>query len=69
MYERWSAAADQVGRTLLLVGYRTEDVSGREVESRVQGLGPVREGMLARDGRLIRRYYYRIAYAYLEAPH
>ena len=69
MYERWSPAASQVGRTLLLVGYKPEDVSGREVESRVQGLGPVREGMLARDGQAIRRYYYRIAYAYLKAPH
>ena len=69
MYERWSPAASQVGRTLLLIGYKREDVSGREVESQVQGLGPVREGVLARDGQIIRRYYYRIAYDYHDLRH
>ena len=69
MYERGSPAASQVGRTLVLVGYKPEDVSGRAVESRVQGLGPVREGVLARDGQFIRRYYYRIAYDYHDLRH
>ena len=68
MYERWSPAASQVGRTLLLIGFKPEDLTGRAVEARAQGLGPVREGVLARDGRMIRRYYYRIAYAYRQAP-
>ena len=68
MYERWSPAASQVGRTLLLIGFKAEDLTGRAVESRAQALGPLREGVLARDGRMIRRYYYRIAYAYRQAP-
>ena len=64
MYARWFPAGAEVGRTLLLIGFKPEDVAGRAVESRAQRLGPVREGVLSRDGQTIRRYYYRIAYDY-----
>ena len=64
MYARWFPAGAAVGRTLLLIGFKPEDVAGRAVESRAQRLGPVREGVLSRDGQTIRRYYYRIAYDY-----
>jgi dolichol-phosphate mannosyltransferase len=69
MYERWSPAASQTGRTLLLIGFKPEDLTGRAVESRAQGFGPMRESVLARDGRTISRYYYRIAYDYHDIRH
>jgi dolichol-phosphate mannosyltransferase len=37
MYERWSPAASEVGRTLLLIGFKPEDLTGPRVESRAQG--------------------------------
>ena len=64
MYERWFPAQSQVGRTLLLVGFKPEDLEGRNVEARAARLGPLEEGVLSRDGRTIRRYYYRLAYDY-----
>ena len=64
MYERWFPAAAQAGRTLLLIGFKPEDLTGKAVDSRARRLGPVQEGVLTRDGRTIRRYYYRLAYDY-----
>jgi len=64
MYERWFPATAQAGRTLLLIGFKPEDLTDSAVESRARKLGPVQEGVLARDGRTIRRYYYRLAYDY-----
>jgi len=64
MYEQWFPAELQVGRTLLLVAWDPLELAGEPIESRVERLQPVREGVLMRDGKLIRRYYYRIAYGY-----
>ena len=49
---------------MLLVGFKPEDLGDAYVGPRVRQLGPVQEGMLTRDGRIIRRYYYRLAYDY-----
>jgi hypothetical protein len=68
MYERWFPPALQQGRTLLLVGWNPEDLTGARVESRVTRLDPLRQGAMTRDGRLIRRYYYRVAYGYKNVP-
>jgi dolichol-phosphate mannosyltransferase len=67
MYERWFPAKAQEGRTLLLIGFKPEDLQGPEVESRAQRLGPLQDGMLTRDGRPFRRYYYRLLYNYRPA--
>jgi dolichol-phosphate mannosyltransferase len=64
MYERWFPPRLQQGRTLLLVGWKPEDVKGARIESSAERLDPVKEGALTRNGRLIRRYYYRVAYGY-----
>lgn len=64
MYARWFPISSQVGRTLLLIAFRPEDIQGPAVESRAARWGPVQAGVLARDGRAIRRYYYRLAYDY-----
>ena len=64
MYARWFPVQSQVGRTLLLVGFKPEDLEGKGIEARAARWGPLQEGVLARDGRTIRRYYYRLAYDY-----
>jgi dolichol-phosphate mannosyltransferase len=65
MYERWFPPKAQEGRDLLLVGFKPEDMRGPEVEARAQEWGPLQDGVLMRDGRVIRRYYYRFAHHYL----
>jgi dolichol-phosphate mannosyltransferase len=67
MYERWFPTELAQGRTVLLVGWNARDLEGPRIESRMQRLDPVREGVLARDGHLIRRYYYRLGYDYRAA--
>ena len=64
MYEQWFPPGSQAGRTLLLVAWDPQQLSGDLIESHVERLGPVEEGELMRDGAVIRRYYYRIAYNY-----
>lgn len=64
MYERWIPPRLQEGRTLLLVGWNPEDLTGTRVESRVRRLDPLQEGVMTRDGKVVRRYYYRVAYGY-----
>jgi dolichol-phosphate mannosyltransferase len=64
MYERWFPPGLQAGRTLLLVAWDEQELAGAQIESRVARLEPVRGGVLMRDGKLIRRFYYRVAYGY-----
>jgi dolichol-phosphate mannosyltransferase len=64
MYEQWFPVAREVGRTLLLVGWTPEDVTGARVESHAARLGPVQEGSLERHGTFVRHYYYRVAYGF-----
>jgi dolichol-phosphate mannosyltransferase len=64
MYERWFPAKAQEGRDLLLIGFKAEDLRAPEVEARAQEWGPIGDGVLTRDGQVIRRYYYRFAHHY-----
>jgi dolichol-phosphate mannosyltransferase len=68
MYERWTPAAAQEGRTLLLVAWDPADLTGKYVEPHAQRFGPIGDGVLQRDGKIIRHYSYRIAYHYLHNP-
>jgi dolichol-phosphate mannosyltransferase len=68
MYERWTPAERQAGRTLLLVAWDPNDLAGPAVESRAERLGPLEEGILVHDGRLVRHYYRRVAYNYRDMP-
>jgi dolichol-phosphate mannosyltransferase len=68
MYERWFPAAAQQGRELILVAWNPEDLAADRLLSSVQRLGPIQDGVLMRDHDLIRRYYYRLAYAYRGLP-
>jgi len=64
MYERWFPAQRQIGRTLLLLAWNADDLAAARLQSHVGGLEPLQEGALARDGRVVRRYYYRVALQY-----
>jgi dolichol-phosphate mannosyltransferase len=64
MYERWLAPEDARGRTLLLVAWSREELSGSEIDRSVERLDPIEEGRLTRDGALIRPYFTRLAHGY-----
>jgi dolichol-phosphate mannosyltransferase len=64
MYEQWFPVGSQAGRTLLLVAWDPGDLAATHLEKRVDGLEPVQEGALIRDGSVVRRFYYRVAHAY-----
>jgi dolichol-phosphate mannosyltransferase len=64
MYERWFPVEHQTGRTLLLLGWDARDLAAVQLQSHVRGLEPLQEGTLVRDGRVVRRYYYRVVHGY-----
>jgi dolichol-phosphate mannosyltransferase len=64
MYERWFPAEQQAGRTMLLLGWDAADLAAAHLQIHVSGLEPLQEGTLVRDGRVVRRYYYRVAHGY-----
>jgi hypothetical protein len=64
MYEQWFPAAQQAGRTLLLVAWNKDAISDARLAKHVGGLGPIREGVVMRNGGMVRRYYYRVAHEY-----
>jgi dolichol-phosphate mannosyltransferase len=68
MYERWTPAEMQEGRTLLLVAWDPADLTGQAVESHADRWGPVEDEVLRRDGQVVRHYYHRLAYNYRSNP-
>jgi dolichol-phosphate mannosyltransferase len=64
MYELWFPPHEQVGRTLLLVAWKPDALAAAHLEKHVDGLEPIREGVLVRKGSTVRRYYYRVAHGY-----
>jgi dolichol-phosphate mannosyltransferase len=67
MYERWFPPARQSGRQLLLVAWSPAELSDKALADRVERLDPIQQGLLTRDQRLIRPFYYRVAYGFLPA--
>jgi dolichol-phosphate mannosyltransferase len=68
MYERWTPPELQEGRTLLLVAWDPNDLTGNTIESHAERLGPVEEEVLRRDGQVVRHYYHRLVYNYRAIP-
>ena len=68
MFERWTPAETEVGRTLLLVAWDPADLDGEAIRSHAERLGPVEVEVLTHDGRFVRRYYHRVAYDYQVIP-
>ena len=68
MYRLWNSPTAARGRALLLVSWDADDLESPEVRAGVEALGSIQEGELRRDGRFVRRYYYRFAFGYLGFP-
>jgi dolichol-phosphate mannosyltransferase len=68
MYAQWTPASLQEGRTLLLVAWDPQDLTGKAIESHAERCGPVEDEVLMRDGRVVRHYYQRFAYNYRSLP-
>jgi dolichol-phosphate mannosyltransferase len=64
MYEQWFPANQQLGRSLLLVAWDPDQLAAAHLQKRVDRLEPIQEGVLVRDGRIVRRYFYRVAHGY-----
>jgi dolichol-phosphate mannosyltransferase len=64
MYGLWTPPELQGHRDLLLIAFDPSELEGKPIESQVERLGPIEDGVLMRNGMLIRRYYYRLAYNY-----
>jgi dolichol-phosphate mannosyltransferase len=67
MYERWTPAPLQEGRTLLLVAWDPSELTGAAIEGHAERMGPVETRTLTRDGHVVRHYYQRVAYNYRNA--
>jgi dolichol-phosphate mannosyltransferase len=65
MYERWFPPAGQSGRELLLIAWNPAELSDAALSDRVVRLDPIESGQLTKDERLIRPFYYRVAYGFL----
>ena len=61
MYERWFSPAAVGDRTILLVAWDPHDLSDELTRDYVAYLGPLQQGVVTHDGRVIRRYYVRLA--------
>jgi dolichol-phosphate mannosyltransferase len=68
MYERWTPRVLQEGRTLLLIAWDPGELTGKAVESHAERWGPIEDGVLWRDGQVVRHYYHRLAYNYRSIP-
>jgi dolichol-phosphate mannosyltransferase len=64
MYTQWMPAKAQDHKDLLILGYERGDLEDPAVAARVARLGPIEDDQLMRDGKLVRRYFYRRAYDY-----
>jgi dolichol-phosphate mannosyltransferase len=64
MYEQWFPVKLQAGRNLLLVAWDPADLAASRLEKRVAMLEPIHDGVLTRDGTVVRRFYYRVAHDY-----
>jgi dolichol-phosphate mannosyltransferase len=68
MYERWTPAELEDGRTLLLVAGDPGELTGKSIESHAERWGPVEDDVLRRDGEVVRHFYHRLAYNYRAIP-
>ena len=60
-----SPPREQLGKPLILVAFREEDLNLKSIKERTSGLGPIEQGMITRNGLPVRMYFYRVARSYL----
>jgi dolichol-phosphate mannosyltransferase len=68
MYEQWFPPQQLAGRTLLLVAWDVAALAPAHLENHVEQLEPIKEGALLRNGRMVRRYYFRVVHGYRPGP-
>lgn len=73
MYERWFPPGKQQGRMLLLVAWDPAELAGSRIESSVERLEPIQEGVLMRNHEPgnhepVRHFYFRLADGYRGLP-
>ena len=68
MYTFWFPPDVQTGKTLLLVSLDRQKLDLARVGPRVRSLGSVNEGVVKKNGELVGRYYWRVAYGYVPSP-
>jgi dolichol-phosphate mannosyltransferase len=64
MYQQWFAPKLQAGRTMLLVAWDAGTLGDARFAGRVARISAIQEGYLVKDGRMVRPYFYRVAYGY-----
>ena len=64
MYEQWFPRQQLVGRALLLVALKPEEVADPALESHATRLEPPHQGELLSRGRVVHRFYYRVVFGY-----
>jgi hypothetical protein len=64
MYDRWISAADQEGRTLVLLAYKAPELDSAAILAHCGTLGPVAPHQALRDGRKVGRFFHRICASY-----
>jgi dolichol-phosphate mannosyltransferase len=64
MYEQWFPPRKLIGRTLLLVALKPQDVVDPVIAPHGTRSEPPAAGVLLRNGRVIHRFYYRVVFGY-----
>ena len=64
MYRYWFPPAEQTGKTMVLVGYKPKNLTGSRIDRRIDRGGEVKELVVKRNDRIIRRIYYRVVEGY-----
>jgi dolichol-phosphate mannosyltransferase len=64
MYGPWVPPGSQEHRNLLLVAFDPRELEDKAIAAHVARLGPIEDGVLSRDGKVVRHYYHRLAFDY-----
>ena len=62
MYNYWFSSAQQIGRTVIMFGFKPKELSDGSLSRWFQELGPVTERIVYKAGAPAGRFYYRVGY-------
>ena len=68
MWEAWEDPNDATGRPIVLVSRRRKELERKSVVDRLEGLGPIQEHTIERDGVALCALYFRTAQRYRGPP-
>lgn len=64
MYEVWFPPATFEGRPAILVSFDEHSLRNKKIPRHLDHLGPNRRGVIRRDGKFVREYFYRVGHEY-----